>query len=117
MKIKSTVFVFLATSSLISACSNISDSFKYEKTTDEFTSEEVTRATISSVSDSNKDTLLALSLQCKKSPNVAPDPFPSTTISFTITDRNGNPIDYTDLSVRFDDKSPSPQGFMRTINT
>lgn len=112
------LYIPIAAILTLTACGNLGfgDAFDYEKIKDEFTSEEISKATASLPSDSDKNATMQIVLQCSKPLDQKADPFRSTKISFILNDQTGDPLDFSDLVIKFDGARPPQDGFLKNQN-
>lgn len=89
----------------VSACSGVGlgDQFDYTTKSDEFTGARITEASATVVGDVDKAAHLSVTLRCKYPAGGEADPFKHTTIEFLLADAKGDPKNFSDLTVKFDD--------------
>ena len=103
---------------IASGCSSLGlgDSFDYQSTEDSFSNSVISKATSSVSGDQDGASVLEIALECKRPINKDPDAFESTTIAFVIADKNGDPRDFSDLNIKFDNSEPPEAGFLKDQN-
>lgn len=103
---------------LLSACngSTLGDEFSYHSEDDQFTGHTISEALATLDGDAASNSKIEISLSCSYPKGNTPDPFKNTKISFTVTDREGEPKDFSDLTVKFDDLPPPENGFLKSYN-
>jgi hypothetical protein len=103
----------------LTACSGVGmgDQFDYITKQDEFSGAKITEASASVMGDVDKNASLTVVLRCKYPASEQPDPFKHTTIEFSLVDPKGDPKDFSDLTVKFDDTPPTNARFLEQNDT
>lgn len=98
----------------LTACSGVGlgDQFDYIAKQDEFSGAKITEASATVMGDVDKNAELTVVLRCKYPASEQPDPFKHTTIEFSLVDPKGEPKDFSDLTVKFDDAPPPGAKFL-----
>lgn len=112
LKVRQAIGITAALS--VSACSGVGlgDQFDYITESDEFTGAKITEASATVAGDVDKNASLTVVLRCKHPASEQPDPFKHTTIEFSLVDPKGDPKDFSDLTVKFDDAPPPGAKFL-----
>lgn len=117
LKVREAIGITAALS--VSACSGVGlgDQFDYSTKSDEFTGAKITEASATVAGDVDKNASLTVVLRCKYPASEQPDPFKHTTIEFSLVDPKGDPKDFSDLTVKFDDTRPTNARFLEQNDT
>lgn len=112
LKVREAIGITAALS--VSACSGVGlgDQFDYITKSDEFTGATITEASATVTGDVDKSAHLSVTLRCRYPAGGEADPFKHTAIEFLLTDAKGDPKDFSDLTVKFDDVPATHPTFM-----
>lgn len=112
-------FGLMACCAGLTACGplNVSDEFSYTASADEFSGTQRNEAVSELLSDVDSNLKMTVTLRCEYTKGSEPDPFRNTMIDFLLSDSKDEGIDFTGLTVKFDESPPPLSSFMKQINT
>lgn len=96
--------------------SGLGDPFEYSSKKDEFDGSLLSQATAKLSADVDKDALIEISVTCKVTAGATADPFRDTTLEFVVVDGKGQPKDFTDYTLKFDDGTPGAISYFEKNN-